>query len=382
MSNQKTLHVVTVSFVINHFFGNQFRYLNSLNNNDYYLACSPSDELFELSSKLGFTAVPVNITREISPFSDLVSIFKLYLFIRRNKIDSVIGHTPKGGLVAMVAAFLAGVENRFYFRHGIIYETSSGLKRKLLKGIEKLTGRLANQIICVSNDVKKISERDGLNANYKNMLLGLGTCNGIDVNNKFNPDKYSDSEVTNLRERLGISEDSLVVGYVGRIVRDKGINELVSAWKLLKQKYTNIVLLLVGPIEERDSISSDTISIIRNDNTIINTGFVLDSSLYFKLMNLFILPTYREGFPTVSLEASSMRLPVLITKATGCKESIIEGVTGLFVKNDPSDIATQIDCYLQNESMRLLHGGNGRKFVSENFDQEKIWNEIHNKLNY
>ncbi|MEI3790018.1 MULTISPECIES: glycosyltransferase family 4 protein [unclassified Chryseobacterium] len=382
MNNKKVLHIITVSFVINHFFGKQFSYLKEKTSNQYFLGCSPSDEFFQLSESLNYTPFAVNVTRHISPITDLKAIFKIYKFIKDNNIDTVIGHTPKGGMVAMIAAFFAGVHNRVYFRHGIIYETSKGLKRFLLKNIDRLSGTLAKKVVCVSNSVKKISERDKLNNPSKNIVLGLGTCNGIDTENKFNPEKNELATLPNITKNLQLSEDNFVIGYVGRLVKDKGINELIESWEILRTKHKNLKLLLVGPIEDRDTISNESKIIIETDKNIINTGFVLSAAPYFSLMDVFILPTYREGFPTVSLEASSMKLPVLISKATGCEESIVENETGIFIKNNPQDIAKKIEYYIQNPEMKIIHGLKGREFVRGNFEETKIWDIIHERLGY
>lgn len=382
MKNKKVLHIITVSFVINHFFGNQFNYLKKKTGNQYFLGCSPSNEFRQLSSVLGYIPFEVEVTRKISPFLDIKSIFKIYQFIKKNKIDTIVGHTPKGGMVAMMAGYIAAVEERVYFRHGIIYETSTGLKRFLLKNIDRLSGKLATKVVCVSHSVKQTSEKDRLNSPEKNMILGLGTCNGINVQTKFNPKYYSDQDIHNLATQLQIQEHDFVVGYVGRLVKDKGINELLGAWRHLSQKYQNIKLLLVGPIEERDSITESSKEFIKTSPSVINTGYVLDAARYYKLMDVFILPTYREGFPTVTLEASAMELPIISTRATGCEESIIEGETGVFVKNNAQDIANKIEFYIQNSEIKEKHGKAGRQFVIENFEEHKIWDQIHQLLNY
>lgn len=382
VKNKNVLHIITVSFVINHFFGNQFNYMMKLSGNKYYLGCSPSDEFFNLSKKLNYNPFPVEVTRNISPFTDLVAIIKIFKFIKKNKIDVVIGHTPKGGMVAMIAAFLAGVESRIYFRHGIIYETSSGLKRILLKNIDKLSGTLATKVVCVSNSVKESSDKDQLNNPCKNVILGLGTCSGIDTEEKFNPALKYLNHLQVIKRNHDIKDTDFVVGYVGRLVKDKGINELIHAFDILKKSHNNIKLLLVGPIEERDMISKESIEQIQTNLSIINTGFVLDSAPYFALMDVFVLPTYREGFPTVSLEASSMEIPVIITRATGCEEAIIKNKTGLFIENSAEDIARKIEFYITNPKVKLLHGKQGREFVRNNFEETKIWDCIHNKLGY
>ena len=380
MKNNKVLHIITVSFVINHFFGKQFLYLKEKTSDEYHLACTSSEEFFEFSKKLGYVPFGVNITREISPLKDIKAIYNIYKYIKKNNISKVVGHTPKGAMVAMIASFLANISERIYFRHGIVYETSSGFKRILLKNIDRLNGFFATKVVCVSNSVREISEKDQLNDPNKNIVLGLGTCNGIDTEDRFNPSNKNYDTINYLKVKYKINPDDKIIGYVGRLVRDKGIDELIKAWEIVKNKSINAKLLLVGPIEERDSISEYSKNQIKFDPSIIFTDFVLDSSIYFSLMDIFILPTYREGFPTVALEASSMSLPVIITKATGCTESIIENQTGIFISNDPKDIADKILFYMENEKIAKEHGKKGRLFVNENFEQTLIWDLIDNQL--
>ena len=382
MKPVKILHIITISFVINHFFGKQFNYLKKKTGNQYHLGCTPSEEFTQLAEDLDYIPFSVEVTRNISPFKDLKAVIKIYNYIKKNQIEKVVGHTPKGGLVAMLASYFAGVKERIYFRHGIIYETSTGFKRTLLKMIDRLSGTLATKVVCVSKSVKEISIHDHLNAPEKNVILGLGTCNGIDTEDKFNPETHSIEYQQVLKKSIGIGDDDFVIGYVGRLVKDKGVNELIGAWNILKRNHNNLKLLLVGPIEERDAITFESKKHIQTDPNIINTGFVLNASSYFPLMDVFVLPTYREGFPTVSLEASSMEIPVLITRATGCEESIIENKTGLFIKNSAEDIAEKIEIYFNNPQLRNSHGKLGRKFVRENFEQTKIWDQIHTKLKY
>lgn len=379
MEKQKVLHIITVSFVINHFFGKQFEYLNKSKGNEYHLGCSPSEDFKQLSHQLNYIPFEVEITRSISPFKDIKAIYQIYKYIRKNNIDKVVGHTPKGGMVAMMASYAAGISDRIYFRHGIIYETSKGFKKIMLKNIDRLTGFFATKVVCVSNSVKEFSEKDKLNRPDKNLILGLGTCNGIDTNLKFNPAKIDKVLVNDIKKKYGL-EDSKIVGYVGRLVKDKGINELILAWEIVILKYPMAKLLLVGPIEERDEISEYSKKVITENSSIVFTDFVIDASPFFSIMDMFILPTYREGFPTVALEASSMELPVLITKATGCTEAIIDNVTGIFINQNPEDIAEKILYYLNNEDIALMHGKQGRIFVNDNFEQSKIWNLISNLL--
>jgi glycosyltransferase involved in cell wall biosynthesis len=381
MNREKVLHVVTVSFVINHFFGKQFLYLKEKTDYEYHLGCSPSNDFVKLSKELGYIPFEVEITRSISPFKDLKAIIKIYKYIKIHRIDKVVGHTPKGGIVAMIASFFANVSERIYFRHGIIYETSTGFKRVILKGVERFSGYFSTKVVCVSNSVKLISEIDKLNNPDKNIVLGLGTCNGIDTEDRFNPSKKSFEIINSLKIKYNIKSEEKVVGYVGRLVKDKGINDLIKAWDIVKIKFPKAKLLLVGPIEMRDAISVYSENQIMTDSSIIFTDLVFDSSTYYSLMNVFVLPTYREGFPTVSLEASSMSLPVLITKVTGCADSILENRTGRYISNEIQDIVDKILFYLENELIAKAHGEQGRIFVQRYFEQTIIWDLIADKLN-
>ncbi|WP_294319040.1 glycosyltransferase family 4 protein [uncultured Chryseobacterium sp.] len=381
MKTKKVLHIITISFVIKHFFGNQFNYLTSKTGNRYYLACTPSEELALWQNDYDYYQVPIEITRSISPFKDIIAIYQLIKFIKKEKVDVVVAHTPKGGLVGMIAAFACNKHNRIYFRHGIAYETSKGLKRTLLKNIERISGYLATKVVNVSKGVESFAIKDELNPLHKNLILKKGTCNGIDAKERFNPGKYSEKDVNQLRSSLGITPEDFVIGYVGRLVHDKGIDELLEAWQKLRINH-NVKLLLVGPFEDKDSVSDLTKKRILSDPKVIFTDYVPDSALYFRLMNVFVLATYREGFPTVSLEASSMELPVIITRATGCEEAIIENETGIFVKNNAESIENAINKYFLDDSLCEKHGTLGREFVLEYFEQSIIWDTIHNELGY
>lgn len=379
MKKEKVLHVITVSFVINHFFGKQFLYLKKKTGNEYHLACSYSKDFIDLSNQLNFIPFEVEITRRISPLKDIAAIIKLYIYIKKNKITKVIGHTPKGALVAMIASYFARLSDRIYFRHGLIYETRFGYKKIILKNIERLTGFLATQVVCVSNSVKILSEKDKLNSPQKNIVLGLGTCNGIDTLGKYNPNFIDINEKKMLESKLDIGGHK-IVGYVGRLVKDKGIDELILAWEKIIEKYPKVKLLLVGPIENRDEISSYSKNFIFTNQSVIFTDYVSDASPYFSLIDIFILPTFREGFPTVALEASSMEIPVLITKATGCTEAIVDGWSGKFITHSIDDIAEKVLFYLNNEAIAKQHGKQGRIFVSDNFEEKFIWDSLVRQL--
>lgn len=377
------LHVVNISFVIPYFLGKQLLFFTR-NGYKEYIICSPSEELEHLSNVYNFEYKAIKILRKISIWKDLKAIFVTAKYIKCKHINIVTGHTPKGALIAMLAAYVMRVPIRIYFRHGLVYETSVGIKRTLLITVDRLAARFATKIVCVSPSVCRRSLEDRLNSRSKQLLLSKGTCNGIDIGRfcKLSVDKQY---LLKLRSELDIKTSDFVIGFAGRLVRDKGIIELVHAFQQLQKKYSNVILLLVGMLEERDALPDEVVEVIKTNPNIVNTGYVKNTEIeyYYALMNLFVLPSYREGFPTSVLEASAMELPVITTKATGCVDAIIEGETGIFIEQHDSDsIVMAIELFYHDENLCYKCGLNGRKFVTENFDQQLIWIEIEKLYSY
>ncbi|MFF5381641.1 glycosyltransferase family 4 protein [Pedobacter suwonensis] len=375
---KKVLHVVNIAFVLPYFIGEQFAFFKQ-KGVIFHVACSPSAFFDQYITEEKLFGHPIPILRSVNPFVDLISIYKLYRLIKSEKIDVVIGHTPKGGLLAMTASLLAGVSQRIYFRHGLMYETSIGFRRKLLKAIESITGLMAKKVVCVSPSVLAVSEMEKLSPPKKNILLHKGTCNGINLQH-FSKAALTPAVTLSLRNKYNIGQTDRVFGYVGRLVNDKGIRELIEAWQLLLKEFTQIKLLLIGPFEDRDALNEDIKGFITKEPSIIHTGLILDVLPYYGLMDIFILPSHREGFPTVVLEASAMEIPVITTKATGCIDAIVNDYTGKFVSSDPQDIKNAMAYYLKNPGIAHQHGLNGRLLMERDYAQELIWTQIEDKV--
>ncbi len=376
MGKSHILHVVNISFVIPYFLGNQLNWFTEKGNKEF-IVCSNSEELKRFSEEFDFEYRAIDVLRKISIKKDISAVFKTAKYIREIKADVVTGHTPKGGLIAMLAAYITRVPVRIYFRHGLVYETSTGLKRVLLVNIDRLASRLATKIVCVSPSVAKRSLEDKINPASKQVVLANGTCNGIDVA-RFNIDSVDKERLAALKKNLGIGNGDFVIGFAGRLVKDKGIIELVRAYNTLRQQHKNVRLMLVGMLEIRDALPDDVVKVIQEDEGIIKTGYVnyTEIEYYYALMDVFVLASYREGFPTSVLEASAMNLPVITTRATGCIDSIIDGETGIFVNHDDKELLTALSTLYDNEDKRKMMGQNGRKFVVDHFKPEIIWREI------
>ena len=374
MSN--ILHVVNIYFVIPYFLGNQIKHFRSKGFN-IHIICSPSKDLIKNSKEQGFQYKEIPVLRKISLINDIKAIWKIIRYIKNNKIDIVNGHTPKGGLLSMIAGFVGGVKTRIYFRHGLVYETSSGLKRYMLISMDRLASLLATKIVCVSPSVYNRSIKDKLNPEWKQVVLSKGTCNGIDIK-RFNKSNIDQNQVNELKIKLGINTNDFVIGFTGRLVRDKGIIELMEAFETIHQKYPGTKLLLVGMLEERDALPPATIERIKGNSSVIHTGYVDNKTIeqYYSLMNLFVLPSYREGFPTSVLEASSMELPIITTRVTGCIDSIVPDKTGVFVDHNASTIANAIIPFVEDNNLCEIFGSCGRKFVVDNFQEKIVWQEI------
>jgi glycosyltransferase involved in cell wall biosynthesis len=373
----KILHVVHVPFAIPYFLGDQLKYFKDTARAEIHIACSPSETFIAYSRKWGFISYPLKINRSISPLSDILSIVKLIIYIKKNNFNIVVSHSPKGALIGTIAAYFSGIEKNIYVRHGLFYETTLGFRLKIFMLVEKTVSFFSTKIICVSKSILDKSISDNITRPNKMVMINKGSFNGIDTKVKFNPSYYSKDLVKDLKNRFNISTNDFVVGYVGRLSKDKGIIELYEAWKLLNLKYDNIKLILVGPVDERDTIETNLLDEINCNSSIILTGFIFDSAPFYKLMDVFILPSYREGFPTVVLEASAMRLPVLTTKKTGCIDSIVENETGMFVDLTPEDISNKICQYRNDPSLRNNHGNLGRMFVKTNYEQTLMWDYLY-----
>lgn len=370
------LHVVNVDFVIPYFFGNQLNYMRNKGHN-IFIVCSPSERLKTLSLKYGFSYKEIKILRQFSIITDFFSLIRICIFIRKHNIKIINGHTPKAGLLAMCAGFLMNVPQRIYFRHGLLYETADGLKRKIFIYSERVASMLSTKVICVSPYLIERSIKDRLSPLKKMFLLNKGSCNGVDVANQFNPLNISFENKMNLKSKYMLPMNSWVIGYTGRLVKDKGIVELVEAFELLCCKYSDIYLLLVGPEEERDCLPEKTKLSIAQNSRIVLTGLINNNiEYYYSIMDVLVLATHREGFGTSILEASAMKIPVITTNYTGSRDAIIDGVTGLYTTGNAMSIAEKVEKLYCDKKYAVKLGEQGRKFVQDNFDQYLVWREI------
>lgn len=372
----KILHIFTIAGTAESFFDGQFGYLGE-SGFDLHLICSDSPANgFLQRNKLTFQSVA--IMRKISPWADLKAIVAVCKYIRSNKIDTVVGHTPKGALVAMAAAFIMGVPRRVYYRHGLIYTTAKGIKRFILKKEEQIVSMLSTRIVNVSPSLSALAVEDRLNKASKQQIIGSGTCGGIDALHKFNPDSLDSSLLNDYRQRAKITEGDFVVGFCGRLCRDKGTAELVKGFDLFVERNPDcrVKLLLVGDFDGRDTLPTGIKEKIEGSADIILTGHIKkEIEYYYNLMDVFVFPSYREGFGMSVIEASAMKKPILVSRSHGCVDSIRENITGYYIDITPEGICSGIERVFHSGGCKEL-GVGGRQFVLDNFDHSVMWPEV------
>jgi glycosyltransferase involved in cell wall biosynthesis len=370
------IHVTTVPESLWAFMWGQIGFMKK-NGFEIHAVSSPGEMLDKFADREKVPVHGVRMPRRITPFTDCISLFCLWMLLKNIRPDIVHSHTPKGGLLGMIGAWLARVPVRVYQIHGLPLTTATGIKRSILWLAEKVSCRLAHQVLCISHSVAREAVELGLCPADKIHVLGHGS-NGVDAQNKFNPVELDPETRQHTRKTCHIPEDALVLGFVGRIVRDKGMSELAKAWSFLRNEFPKLHLLLVGPIEPQDPISADTSKLFRNDPRIHIAGEVRNMPPYYMGMDICVLPTYREGFPNVLLEAGAMELPVVATRVPGCIDAVVDGETGILIPPRNANALTDaLRGYILSPHLRMQHGKSSRIRVLQDFQPKLIWHELH-----
>ena len=328
---------------------------------------SPGPLLDRLAMSEGAEVVAIPIEREISLISDLLSLFRFWRMLVRVKPDMVEFSTPKAGLLGLLAARLCGVPKRIYLLRGLKLETAKGFKRRVLLAAERLASCCAHVVVCNSPSLREQAIGLGIAPASKLVLLGGGSSNGVD-RFRFAPGP------TLMRQQLGIPLDAQVIGFVGRLTRDKGVPELVEAFEHILAAVPTAYLLMVGWFDQsEDALTLALRRKIENHPRILVTGIVESTPAYYRAMDLLVLPSWREGFPNAVLEASATGIPVVTTMATGARDSVVPEVTGLVISPGyPEAITEAVLTLLADPERRARMGGAARSWVLENFVDTQV----------
>ena len=298
---------------------------------DVTLISSDQERLERLGKAQGVATHAIPLTRTISPFHDLRCLYQMFRFFKREKPDIVHTHTPKAGIIGMLAAYMARVPVKMHTVAGLPLMEAKGFKRRLLMAVEKITYRSADWVYPNAQGLLSFIKENQMCSSSKIKILGKGSSNGIDTA-FFDPIQMPKAETNTLKANLEIAPQDFVFSFVGRLVGDKGVNELVEAFVLLSEQYPNIKLLLVGPEEKAlDPLNRETTQHISTHPSIISVGYQNDIRPYLAVSDCFVFPSYREGFPNVVLQAAAMEVPCIVSNINGCNEIIQDQKNGWWV---------------------------------------------------
>lgn len=372
INHRKFFIVTTIPASLN-FFKGQLAYIN----NDYeVVAISSEKELLERFGKEeGIDTFYISMKRPISLWHDFKSLMKFLLLFRKSKPDIVHGNTPKGSLLSMVAAKLTGVPVRIYMCHGLRYQGYSSMMKFLLKTMERISCYCATQVFCVSNGVKATLMADDICKAAKLKVVGNGSANGIDTV-KFDRKNIPMDTVLSIVDTY---DNKFVFCFVGRLVKDKGVNELVSAFKRLAGIYNDIKLILVGPLEDNENaIDESTKKEINSNSNIVFWGRQKDIRPFMCASDVFVLPSYREGFGVVLMEAGALGIPCITTDIIGCNEIIRDGVNGKIIPPRNEEALYNVMKWMYDHRDNEVKGMArcARSLVVKRYEQVMVWNAM------
>lgn len=376
MEDKKTLvRITTVPISLEKLLAGQLRYMSQFYR--VIAVSSEKDNLERLGQKEKVNTFHVHLTRKITPIADLKALLRLYFYFRKTKPAIVHTHTPKAGTIGMLAAKLAGVKIRLHTVAGLPLLEETGTKRKILNAVEKLTYACATKVYPNSVGLKDIIIQSRFCQPNKLKVIANGSSNGIDTE-YFSRKHFSEDTLSQLQKQLGIQPEDFVFVFVGRLVKDKGINELIQAFCRLPQEQHPVKLLLVGDYEsDLDPLQPNTLAQITSNPNIISTGFQSDVRPYFCLSHALVFPTYREGFPNVVLQAGALDLPGIVTNINGCNEIVVPGKNGLIIPvKEENAIFEAMRFFIHHPEDLATMKKNAREMIETRYKQAVVWEAI------
>jgi len=372
---KKLIRITTVPSSLRSLLKGQHRFMNR-----YYKVIgvsSAGDALDEVAQNEGINTHAIEMTRSITPFKDLKSLYQLYTFFKQEKPFIVHTHTPKAGTLGMLAAKLAGVPHRLHTVAGLPLLETTGIKRKLLDVVEKATYACATEVLPNSLGLKKIILEQQYTSIEKIKIIANGSSNGIDVTH-YDSALVTVTTKTQLKADLGITENDTVFIFIGRLVKDKGVNELVAAFNKLSQQNNHVKLLLIGHKDSQlNPIHKSTQNLISQNQHILELGVQYDIRPYVAIAHILTFPSYREGFPNVVLQASCMNLPCIVSDINGCNEIITHNKNGIIIPPKNTQVLTDAMIYLlKMPEIRLKMTQHARANIIKNYEQKHVWEAL------
>jgi glycosyltransferase involved in cell wall biosynthesis len=324
----------------------------------------------------GINHIPVQISRAIiSPLKDLLSFFRLILVLRKERFVIVHTHTPKASFLGQLTAKLSGTPIVIRTLHGFYFdENTNPLLRRIFILLETFGSKFSDLILSQNSEDIDTAIQEGICKRDKIVFLG----NGIDIR-RFDPLSINESEVKKISGEIGLDTRKKTVGFVGRLVREKGIYELIQAAKEIKESNTDVQFLMIGPVDydKKDAVTPEIADEFGVSDFFIFAGYQQNMPLMYTLMDVFVLPSHREGFPRSLMEASAMQVPSVATNIRGCREVVDDGKNGLLVPlGDVESLAVAIRNLLSNPDLGKKMGKNGRQIALKRFDENVVFEKV------
>lgn len=372
---RKLTVIVSVPVVLETWFKNQPKYLSKYYDID--IITSYSDNLKSIEEAEGVKITCVDLTRQITPFKDLKTIWKIFTHLKKNQTQLVYTLTPKAGLLGMIAAWMARVPLRIHNVVGLPHLASKTFKKNILILTERITYHFATNIY--SNSLNLVEEIKKL-THKQVKVIGHGSVNGVDIT-YFNDD-FTQEQKELIRKQYKIDSNGFIMIFIGRIVKDKGINELVKVFEKIYSKFPQVKLLLIGDFEHKlDPVDTKVEQLIEDHPAIIKADFCSDIRPFLGISDLFILPSYREGLPNVLIEAGSFGIPLLATNINGCNEIIIEGENGVLVNaRDESSLNNGIETLINDKEYYTKLKKNVRESIIQRYSQDYFYQKLYEEF--
>lgn len=370
----KVCFVTTVSLTLKTFVLDFARMMHKTGGFEIHFVCD-HDPVFEGSLPEYIHYKAISMKRGIS-FDGIRAIYEMYRYFQKEKFDLVQYSTPNASCYAAIAAKMAGIPCRLYCQWGIAYVGFSGLKRRIFRLIEKNVCRCSTQVEPDSFGNLRFSHAEGLYTADKSRVIWSGSASGVNLQ-KFDI-SHKEEWRAQIRERYAVPRDAVVYTFVGRITRDKGVNELFAAAKTLLERHHDAYLFLVGGMEMNKTVDSGLYQWSQDEQRVICCGYTTEVEKYLAASDVYVLPSYREGFGTAVVEAEAMGIPVIVTDIPGPTEAMVKDRTGLVVqKGDTDGLLQAMETLYSAGKTREEMGRRGLEFVSERFEQKALFRKIY-----
>lgn len=374
--NKKIIRITTVPMALRYLLPGQMKFMQQ-NGFEVIMISADGPELNDVIQNEACRHIIVPMTRKITPLQDIKCLFKLIKIFKKEKPDIVHSHTPKAGLLGMLAAKFSGVKIRIHTVAGMPLMVEKGFKFQLLKFIEKLTYSAANHVWPNSQSLYNYIVENKFTVKQKLQIISKGSTNGININ-RFSKAALTETAIAQVKSSINYAAQCTYLLCISRLVADKGIVELVNVFLLLNEKHPSLKLIVVGDYEEElDPLPAGIIQQIENNQNIIHIKWTQQVEYFMHMAQYFVFPSHREGFPNVLLQAGAMQLPIICSRIAGNVDIVTDKQTGLiFETANEQQLEQQIEYAISNPGTTQAMAASLEQIIKKDYQRENIWQNI------